>query len=427
MTDDESPLERDLRRMLSDPGYRLPDRLVPLERVHAGAVRRRRQRQAATATFSVVALLAVSIGIAHPWTVGGSGRGQVAASQGPSTPFSSSTSTSTSAPTGSPSVTPPTSSSSPSHVVPGRNEGVTSVTALGPNTWWVSTVTGNGSSLLATTDGGKSFVTVQDEIDRGFANTGIHTARFVDAQRGTELLDNSTLQATSDGGKTWTPVASDAGGFVALEAGGGKTTWALRKTATSVELWSESGSGWHSVATVPEAASAPAPVMTVEGGNALVFWTDSQSKLRSAAYDATGSHAGVHEVAGCPGELGVETLSAGLRGVWLTCRTGTLSHLLLTTDLGATWKQVNAEYGWAGALGAIDDTHTALSGSSGLYLVDTTGSLTKAVMPDGVDGSLVSYLGFTTAQDGFAITADKGQLLRSTDGGLHWVLVKYST
>ena len=65
-------LERDLRRVLADPGHRLPDRLVPLERVHAGAARRRRRRQAVTASLAVLAVVGIGLGVARPWASGDS-------------------------------------------------------------------------------------------------------------------------------------------------------------------------------------------------------------------------------------------------------------------------------------------------------------------------------------------------------------------
>ena len=53
MNDDD--LEADLRRVLADPRHRLPDSLVPLEGVHAGARRRKARRQAFAAVAGATA------------------------------------------------------------------------------------------------------------------------------------------------------------------------------------------------------------------------------------------------------------------------------------------------------------------------------------------------------------------------------------
>jgi photosystem II stability/assembly factor-like uncharacterized protein len=443
---DEEQLERDLRRALRAPGYRLPDRLVPLERVHKGAVRRRRQHQALAASFAALTVIGLGLGVAHPW-VNGDKDGGAAPVAAPSTGL-------TSAPSAKAQATPsagevsisPSPDTSASIIGPGpltatlqkailsHVQAATSVTAIDAKRWWVAAAISDcdcSSVVLSTSDGGKTFSVVSAFASSGLGNN-VDVLRYLDARRASTLSTGKAgskgeLQDSADGGKTWTSPVS-ASSFVGLEAGGGKIAWALEDTGTAYHLWANAGSGWRDIATLPghSPSPRPLPVMTVEGNKAVVVWGDASYHFHSASYDSSGATTGPHPVGGCAGELGLESLSAGLNGVWLSCATGSLDLVMRTTDLGSTWQTVDVKgrHGQHHALGAIDGTHAAVATVDGLYVIDTAGSLTAAQLPPGVDGSFVNYLGFTDTHDGFAIT-DSGQLLRSPDGGLRWSLVTY--
>ena len=147
MSDEE--LEAGLRRVLADPARRLPDSLVPLERVHAGARRRKARRQAITAAAGASTLLAAVVvfaGIGHL-----AGRTRTPASGGSATGVVSSQD-----------LQSPTAGSQPAKpIVPSASirpvpAGFTpiSVTAISPQRWWVL---GKAGGLATTTDGGQSW------------------------------------------------------------------------------------------------------------------------------------------------------------------------------------------------------------------------------------------------------------------------------
>jgi hypothetical protein len=427
----DEELESDLRRVLADPGYRLPDRLVPLERVHAGAVRRRRQRQALAASLSVLAVVGLGLGIARPWSTGDTdGNGAAAAS---STSESGTTSSSTASST-SPSVSEQSSSSiGPSNAtVPAAQvlagfgkDGVTSVTAISDQDWWVSDV----STVVATSDGGRHFSVASHDIDPGFCQCQFATVRFVDREHGTALLQNHDLASTIDGGVTWKPIpVHGASSFLALEAGGTKTTYALQHNADGgIHLWRQVGTGaWADVATVPGARNpgGDSVQLAVQGDKAVVMWRTSSAVL-AASYTSDGKTAGSKPISACDPSLGLASSSSGLGSVWLTCPSGTADTVLLTTDLGATWQTVPVS-GEASrhVVGAIDQTHAVVTTGSGLARLDSTGALASSSGAGGVDLTGSTYIGFTDASHGFAITG-AGLLVRSTDGGRTWAAVTY--
>jgi photosystem II stability/assembly factor-like uncharacterized protein len=442
MNPDESELERDLRRVLSDPGYRLPDRLVPLERVHAGAVRRRRRHQAVTATLAAVAVVGLGIGVARPWVTGDSDhRGTSATSNGPTSSVASPSPTASSpSPSVASSSSLPNSSSlrssaiarditaAEAHAILAHVGPVTSVTALDDNHWWVS----NNASLLATGNDGASFSVVSSDGDPGFCDCYYAAVRFVDRTHGTAMEANSSLETTSDAGKTWEPAARSYASFFALEAGGGKTTWALQLNADSrVHLWRQVDTGsWADVSTLPDSPTTGAQnvQLTVQQDRAVVVWRGAKS-INAASFDPSGTIAGPTVVPGCSVTLGLGSLSAGRNAVWLICPTATGETTVRSQDLGASWKPVaipgQTGHGQQGVVGAIDATHAVVSTQSGLRVVDTAGTTTAGHVPAGVNPYRFTYIGFTNPTHGFALT-DKGQLLRSTDGGLTWKVVTYT-
>jgi photosystem II stability/assembly factor-like uncharacterized protein len=426
----DEELESDLRRMLADPGYRLPDRLVPLERVHAGAVRRRRQHQALAASLSVLAVVGLGLGIARPWSTGSTeGNGAAAASSTTESVSSSSVSQSVSpsvSEKGSVSPSPSNAVMDPAQVLAGfGKDGVTSVTAISDQDWWVSDV----STVLATSDGGRHFTVASHDIDPAFCQCQFTTVRFVDLEHGTALLRSQDLASTVDGGKNWKQTSvKGASSFFALEAGGTKTTYALQHNADGgIHLWSQVGTGsWADVATLPGATTPGGGdvQLAVQGDKAVVVWRTA-SAVVSASYASDGKAASPKRVAGCDPSLGLASSSSGLGSVWLTCPSGTADNVLRTTDLGTTWQSVPvAGEASRHMVGAIDQTHAVVTTASGLARLDASGALAASAGVDGVNLARSTYIGFTDASHGFAIT-EAGQLVRSTDGGRTWAAVAY--
>ena len=212
MTDDN--LERDLRRVLADPGHRLPDRLVPLERVHAGAARRRRRHQALTASLAVLAVVGIGLGVARPWA--GSPDDSSVVSGASSTSVSRS-STAPSQPSAS--VHPSTTSSHSSAVSPappvltlGDVSGASSVTAIDDRHWWVAAqldCSGCLDQVLRTTDDGATFSFASSSFGTD-APAGIAAVRYVDPTHGT-LLSARWFAAVDEGRRQDLDAADDGG------------------------------------------------------------------------------------------------------------------------------------------------------------------------------------------------------------------------
>ncbi|HTY73484.1 MAG TPA: hypothetical protein VMI11_13830 [Actinomycetes bacterium] len=422
MNDEE--LERDLRRVLADRGNRPPDRSVPLERVYAGADRRRRRKQALAATLSVLAVVGLGLGITHPWASGGP----------QAVPGSSGAQTTAAASSIQASLyhSPASSPASSSVATTGGTSladltDTASVSAIDDRHWWVAanrSCTGCGGALVTTSDGGATFAPASNVT----LPNRLAGVRFVDSTHGTVMTQDGTLATTADGGQTLRDIGP-VKGYFALEAGGSTTTYALQQaTDSSIHLWRQAGSGsWRDVATIPGTATSGAAniQLAVQGDRAVVVWRNANAVV-SASYDSDGKTTGTHPVTGCDVTLGLSSLSGGRGGVWLSCPTGTADAVLRSTDLGTTWQSVPVQ-GPAGrhTVGAIDATHAVISTSdTALAVVDANGTLEREVHVNGVSGGW-RYLGFTNATHGFAITG-KGQLLRSTDGGHSWIAVTFS-
>ena len=302
---------------------------------------------------------------------------------------------------------------------------VTSVTAISDQDWWVS----NASTIVATSDGGRSFTMAYHDIDPGFCGCQFTAIRFVDPEHGTALLQSQDLRSTSDGGKSWKPIAvHGASSFFALEAGGTKTTYALQHNADNgIHLWRQVGTGaWGDIATLP-GITTPGPQdvqLTVQGNKALVIWRTS-SAVVSASYDSDGNRTGPKPIAACDVSLGLSSSSSGLDSVWLSCQTGTADTVLWTTDLGTTWYQVPLSVPASRhVVGAIQGPQGMISTSdSTLARVASNGTAKNSPVPSSATSGW-TYLGFTGISQGFALTGD-GQLLRSTDQGGSWHTVSY--
>jgi photosystem II stability/assembly factor-like uncharacterized protein len=444
MTNDD--LERDLRRVLADPGRRLPDRLVSLERVHAGAAHRRRQRQAATASLAVLAVVGIGLGVARPWAAGNGDDAITGSSITP--PVSSVVHSSPAVSSPSPAVSSsqqPSSSTGPStsKEVLANVGSVSSVTAIDDRRWWaaasINTCSDCSSTLLSTVNDGKSFSVASHGFDSALGR--VLTIRFVDPAHATALVSGGgdsgsgpdLLQSTSDGGRTWQGAPGAApgtqAGFIALEAGGSQTTYALQQGDDSgIHLWVQVGTtSWKDIATLDQTATPGDQnvQLAVQQTKAVVVWRNA-THVVAASYDVKGHTAGPKPIPDCDVTLGLHTLSGGHGAVWLSCSNGTADVILRSTDLGATWQGVPVP-GDAGrhVVGAIDANHAMISTANGLGVLRSDETLTDATLPAHVPPHDWTYIGFTNPTHGFALTGS-GELLRSSDGGHTWARVTYA-
>ena len=405
------PLERELRDLLTSDRRELPASLVPLDRVHAGAIRRRRRRAAVASAAAAVVVLAVA------GTAAGAGP-----LRGHETPVADSTPTVSRGIATAPeptSTAPATAPSGPAW----DGARVTSVTATSTRTFVVLGELGDTGActppdcvrLAETHDGGRTFAAlpVPDDargaVDARSADsaTGV---RFGSAQDG--WLFGGGLWSTHDGGHTWARVATP-GRVARLEAAAG-TAWALVPTRDdAMTLWSSpvGTDGWTQVAGV--SVTGPAD-LAVHGDRVVVVGAqDAQSWVG-------GPGAFARHPSPCAGSLQAELSAVG--AFWVKCVTGTLAQLAVSPD-GATWSDVvldsrNGAVPNSAALGAQTDTE-ALVGQGvdpPLGRVSADGALTPLTSLPA--GGQASYVGFTTPSIGYTILGSN--LWRTEDGGNTW-------
>jgi hypothetical protein len=401
-------LEQDLRRVLRDPALRLSDSVVPLDRVHAGARRRQVRRRALASTAGAAVVLVVAGALGGPWSPLHGAAPSGGAPSGSSPTPSGSPEPTSAAPSPSPSAAAVTTVA---HVL----SDVVSVTATGSDHWWVL---GADGGIAATTDGGRTFTLV------GGPGTGAVELRFaVDGTHGWAVTStggagSSHLLATSDAGARWHDVHL-AGTVSSVEATGSQVFGVVHARAGRWQLWAATvgdDASWHSVADLPGLVDAPH--LAIQSGRAIVVGrTGTTSRGWVLGTDGHGSA----YPAPCDPALGVEDLSATVGSVWLVCPTG-MQDSLYVSDAGAGWTAVPVHGGRLRA-GGIDADHAAVGLEDGtIVLTDRHGTTTTARTPAHRMNEW-AFLGFTNAEDGFALDGG-GSLLRTTDGGRSWSTVR---
>jgi hypothetical protein len=407
-------LERELRDVLTSEQRTLPTSLVPLERVHARAARRRTRRRVAVGASALV----VAAGLAVPVGIGfGTGPDRAPVADSSPTPTTSESAA-------------PTPSDSPSPAPSGLawdDAQVTSVTATSTRTLVVLGATATGPCrptclrLAESHDGGASFTPLPvpgsaQGVDRyeGPAARSAASVRFGSGADG--WLFGGGLWSTHDGGHHWSAV-DVPGDVYRLEAAAG-TAWALVTTGTKgrEQLWrSPVGvDGWEPVPDVR--VDGPAD-LAVQGGRVVVLGVQ-QSPAWSNANGAF-----VQTENPCAGSL--QTRLTGSGDLWATCVTGMAAYLARSTDDGATWTRLNVDNGH----GALPNSVVVGARSNGaavlavadpdqpLSLLSGDGSLTAVRRPP-LDSATVGYLGFTSRDVGYAVVADG--VWRTEDGGDTW-------
>jgi hypothetical protein len=411
------PLEDDLRDLLTDQRHALPTDMVRLARVHAGASRRRRRRAVATSAAAVLLVAVAGAGFAVLANNNDGPQGTTVADR---TPTDSARPTTSSSPT--PSDTPtPTSGTATGPAWDGAQP--VSLTATSTKTF---VVLGQRSSncgrtclrLLESHDGGATYDALPVPPDAG---TGIDAAtgttasqvRFGSAVDG--WLFQSGLWATHDGGLTWSKV-SMPGAVERLEAASG-TVWALvSDDKGSQQLWSSPvrSDSWTRVSGVsvtgPGDLSVQGKQVVVAGAQDSATWSNVSGTFAKTAGP-------------CPGSLQISL--SGFDGVWAACATGTAGHLAYSAD-AVHWSDVPLDLG-QGSLpnsllvgaGAHQRATVAVPGDPGLVTLDAT---TGRILHQGQSGAGWSFVGFTDASVGYAIsdTGGAGQVLRTDDGGATW-------
>ena len=434
MTDRD--LEADLRRVLADPAHRLPDTLVPLERVHDGA-RRRKERRHSMAVVAAAGAVLVAVAFSYGVTrltaptrqaISGTGVGGVTPlTKQPSADNGSATAT----PTPTPSISTTAAAVRGPQPVPADFSPV-SVTAASTSRWWVL---GNGGRIASTSDGGQTFRLVGGAASTGLPGDAVELRFAKDRANGwavapSSLASTASLWRTADGGQTWRSVKT-AGAVAAIELGGGEAYALQRSSTNDWTLWqaaADGSTGWSVVSKLGVMSSQP--LLAVQGGRAIVAATDA-GKVRTWVI-AGGTSTPI--ASPCDPSLGATSLSASGQGVWISCAEGMGDGLWRMTG-GLNWVRVH-DPGLVSrrTVGAIDDSRAVVGLQNGqMYVLDAGGPSMMASLPVWVTAPSDfqwTYLAFTNATAGFALgfgpDSQPSTLLRTTDGGLHWAKVDFS-
>lgn len=306
---------------------------------------------------------------------------------------------------------------------------VMSVTATSTRTIVVLGSTGDSGCtgclrLAESHDGGATFSSLPLPSDRvaGTPELGsadgnvVSDVRFGSADDG--WLFGGDLQATHDGGHSWHYVQLPAN-VRALEAASGRV-WALvaaNETGGDLaddRLWSApvGEDDWQPVpgqvvVTAPGALAVQGNTVTVLGADRSPAWSNASGTFAKGANPCRGS---------------LDTRLSGSDTLWATCVTGTAAHLAASNDGGRTWTDAPADTGQGSLPNSVvvgaRGTGEAVLGVPTLPLarLAMNGSLTEVAKPP--TGELVSYLGFTNRNVGYAII--DSALWRTDDGAGTW-------
>ncbi len=397
------PLERELRDVLTSERRTLPASLVPLERVHARATRRRTRRRVAVGATALVAAAAVAVPVG------------IGLSTGPDrAPIADNSPTPTASETPSP---------APS-AMPWDGAQVTSVTATSTRTFVALGATGSGPCrptclrLTESHDGGANFTplpvpgSAQAARQQGPAASRATDVRFGSGADG--WLFGGGLWSTHDGGHRWSAV--DLPGDVhRLEAAAG-TAWALVRTDQKgqQQLW-RSPVGVDSWEPVPAVLVDGPADLTVQGSRVVVLG----AQLSPAWSNADGGFVRIENP--CAGSL--QARVTGYGDLWATCVTGMSARIATSADGGVSWTTVNVDTGQGSLPNSVsvgarsNGTAVLVVPGEPLALLSADGSLTAVRQPPS-DSFAVGYVGFTSGDVGYAVMAD--DLWRTEDGGDTW-------
>jgi photosystem II stability/assembly factor-like uncharacterized protein len=440
--DDE--FERRLRNVFRDRNLGVPVSSDAIERIHAGA-RRRQQRRSGAAVLGAVAIIGVAaIGIG----AGPHGHGSTVAAN-LSTP-SPSAAVSSSLPA-SPSVSPsPTVSASavvvPTPVVSPPETSATaasfqplSVSAVGPNVYWVLgsvlCAAGQCATLEHTTDAGATFsrighngagsemppvpTTVED-------GTTVRDVRFGDTENG--WLYGGAFYTTHDGGSTWTAGTSLPNDVIDVAAASGQV-WAV---ALSAQAGSETYGLYHATygssgtgtwTKVPLGTSIAQPGLAVVKQSAFLLAQVGNGQGEIFVIAGDGKSLVSHPA---PCASSGNTISvAGDGALWIRCSGDTTISVFVSNDQAAHWQAAGAASA-AVSVGGVDATHAVIESTDGLHVISTAGDSVAVPYASGSAQSLPGFIGFTTTKLGFIVTEGTGaQLWRTTDGGSTWSVVGF--
>jgi photosystem II stability/assembly factor-like uncharacterized protein len=442
------PLEHRLREGLRGDRWGLSPDADFLDRIHAGATRRRKRRRTVMAAGAATAVIAAVGGIGYVATGGGptimvadqagSAAGGRAEEPAPGAVKlkSDDDRAAESAPgqdgdaertTGDATDQAPAAKPERPNVLAGApvpaDFSPVSLTAAGPDTYWLLGATDGDRATLATTrDGGATFQS-QDgppsAVARGDNEVSASTVsdvRFAGHGR-TGWAYGGALWVTTDAGLTWKQDRSIPGLVKRLEIGGGSayalvdngSTWTLWRTLLGEDSWQQLGVE----AQAPEDLAVTSQLVAVTDKNAdgTSVWVSTDDGTTFATYPTP-----------CHQDLDAGRMSATVDSLWLRCATGTGTTLHVSTDAGASWSDVAsgvpAAPATASALGARGAGEAVVAVPGEARRVGTDDPTTTPVPGLGKP----AFAGFTTEEVGYILDLE-GHLFRTDDGGASWTQV----
>lgn len=433
---DHEDFERELRRVLHDDRWNLAPPSDTLDRVHAGANRRRRRRRAAAGGLSAVSVIAVAVlALTIPPRLTGDQSG--VASSGGSGTTAAQPSPEHAAQSPKQKVQSPGTEPTPHRGVGGSvpaNFAAASMTATSTTTFWVLGTAPCKhppcTSVVRTQDAGKTFRGMPAPkaplSTNPMGSNTVSEMRFADASDGYAF--GGTLWTTHDGARTWHRQQLP-GTVLSVEASQG-TAWALVQFGDTHRLYrsATSNDSWSRVALPAPLDDTPADLV-LQPGLVAVLGGSSGSAV---AFVSTDGGRTFHERENpCPVAFGAPSLSAANGTLWVFCASGTEGHPYASTDGARSWTPVSGAPpgGWSNSsvIGGRSATSAVVASGGRLYRVTTGGVVERGSTPSVAAGTSMRFVGFTTPLVGYALLArpSTSSLLRSTDGGRTWSVVRY--